>query len=487
MDGEDDLKQVVVGFFGPHQHGKSWTAGTILYENSVITPIQVINYKNACIQQIGRPESDWPVLIFDWTKEERDRKRTLSGDKFRFLRCGGINCEFVVLDSPGFAQYKSSMVRNASQVDLPVIVIWPERFEESIPEIIDTLHLLLGISIAEGVIIYFSRTDYSPISPERLEVLQTKIQKIVKTHSPFEIYKFCSNTKHLTGTLTEIGLDVYKKLAPKRYPESGEFIFPIYQRYRIFGIGTVVCGRPVSGAIKANTSETIFLLPTKLDPKKVIVRTIEAGHRPQNETKSNFVGINVKNLSPVEIQRAILTNIIDGHEDLISCTCLAKIRFVYSRQLFQHKITILEGYTATFFNVARSKATLQIENKTKLKKKGQQAIVHLRLNRPTAMTTFQKNRHLGKFIVVDHCHVIAIGKIIGVNTFNFLDSFFVWFVGMKKDEKANWYGMVHDDIMMYICWFVLKRHGGGEPHSHGGSGGGSSPKKLKLRKRACSK
>lgn len=188
----------------------------------------------------------------DRLAEEKAREMTIDLG-FAFLKLPGIRHAVAIVDVPGHEMFLRNMVAGATGIDAAMFVVACD--EGVMPQTVEHLDVLRCLRVAEGVIV-LTKADKAPdriaeVTDETRELLKGTFLEQARVVPVSSITK--QGIPELVEELARIAARVKARSA------DGIFRLPIDRVFTLKGIGTVVTGTVISGALTAG--ENVVCLP----------------------------------------------------------------------------------------------------------------------------------------------------------------------------------------------------------------------------------
>ena len=193
----------------------------------------------------------------DRLAEEKAREMTIDLG-FAFLPLPGLESPVAIVDVPGHEMFVRNMVAGATGIDAAIFVIAVD--EGVMPQTVEHLDVLRCLQVPVGVV---ALTKVDKAAPERVRAAMSEVRELVEGTflRDARIIPVSSVTgqglPELREELARIALDVRPRSA------EGIFRLPVDRVFTLKGVGVVVTGTVISGALAVG--QTVALLPQGRD------------------------------------------------------------------------------------------------------------------------------------------------------------------------------------------------------------------------------
>jgi len=325
-------------FIGHVDHGKSTLVGQLLLTTGNIKQQKIDRYEKLAAEK-GK-ESFKYAWTMDTKPEERERGLTIDPTHWNFET---KNKNIFIIDAPGHSDFIKNMITGASEADAGILLvaaddgIMPQTEEHAI------LAMTMGV---EQLIIAVNKVDLIDYNREAYNSLVGKIEKFLKTVgwsptsysivpvSAFNDDNITKRSEKLKWYKGPTFIEAINKLKSTRKKVDKPFRFPIDDKYKISGIGTVVAGVISSGKVKVG--DKVIINPQGI---KTEIRSIEEFHKSINKASAGSdVGMNIKGVDLNSVQRGNVLGLIDNPPSVAK---EFKARVI----IFNHPKGVYEGYT----------------------------------------------------------------------------------------------------------------------------------------------
>ena len=409
--------------------GKSTSTGHLIYKCGSIDKRTIEKFEKETIQY-GK-ESFKYAWVVDKLKAERERGFSINISTWKFST---DRYYFTIIDAPGHRDFIKNMLTGTSQADVALLVISsaPGEFEVGISKEGQTReHALLAFTLGvKEMIVLVNKMDAAKWSEERYNDVIKEVKSYLKNvgyntdRIPFvpisgwygdNMLEPSPNMQWYKGPTLIQALD--NVIPPKRLVDK-PLRLPIQDVYRIQGIGTVPVGRVETGVLKPGMIVTFA--PSNISTE---VRSIEMHCETVEQTiPGDNVGFNIKSVSVKDLKRGYVCG--DSKNDP------PKEASSFDGQIIvlNHPGQISAGYTpvischtahiACRFAKIKSKidkrTNKSLEDNPKSIKAGDCAIVKLEPQKSICVEAFNQYPPLGRFVVRDMRHTVAVGVINSV-------------------------------------------------------------------------
>ncbi|MCC6781988.1 MAG: selenocysteine-specific translation elongation factor [Planctomycetes bacterium] len=231
----------------------------------------------------------------DRLKEEKERGLTIDlGFAPLKLRDGRL---LGMIDVPGHERFVKNMVAGCTSLDLALLVVAAD--DSVMPQTIEHVEILALLGV-KRVLVALTKVDM--VDAELAELAQAEVEELLAS-TPFagaELVRVSSVTRQglddLRARLEALALQI-----PIR-PAEGPFRMPVQRVFKLEGIGTVVTGVPISGAVRVG--DELEFLP---DAGRVRVRAIQAyGGAVDRAVAGHSTALSVPDARDLELHRGVV-------------------------------------------------------------------------------------------------------------------------------------------------------------------------------------
>ncbi len=327
----------------------------------------------------------------DTHKEEKDRGITINlGFSHITLPTGE---SFGIVDVPGHKDFIRTMVAGAYGIDIVMLVIAADS--GIMPQTIEHFNIIEMLGVEHGIVV-LTKTDL--VDEETLELAHLEIAEFLEgtklENAP--VVGVSSVTGKGLDELVSCITEIVPRL--KEREQTGNFRMYIDRIFNVKGIGFVVTGSVLEGAI--STGSDVYLLPGKA--KRIKVRNIERHGEPVDKVYcGDRAALNLAGLKSEDFERGMLlaekqldeTHLIDATFTFFDCNVHLGL---WSTIFF---------YTGTFECAAR----MHLLDKDSLQP-GETAIVQIHLNKPAILL------NKDKFIIRNSSNDLTLGGGFVIDT-----------------------------------------------------------------------
>ena len=404
---------------GSVDDGKSTLIGRLLYETNAVFDDQMEALEKDS-KKFGTTGGDLDfALLVDGLSAEREQGITIDV-AYRYFSTG--NRAFIIADTPGHEQYTRNMATGASQAELAVILvdarkgILPQTRRHSF------ITSLVGI---KSVVIAINKMDLVDFAEERFEAIKRDYQAILPSlgftdvaYIPLSakngdnIVKRSPNTPWYDG---ETLLQRLERVEPKTFlADGGPFRLPVQWVNRPNLDFRGFCGTVASGRVKAG--DAVISLPSGQRT------SVKAVWSPDGETSEARTGdaITLTLTDEVDVSRG---DVLVAASDTVrpAKTLDATILWMVDRALVQGGRFVAKiGSHQTPATVRSLDGSVDIHS---YELKSANALlmneigkVTVAFDRPPVATTYEENRELGAFILIDQLtnETVALGIVTAI-------------------------------------------------------------------------
>ncbi|MCK5933338.1 MAG: sulfate adenylyltransferase subunit CysN [Fulvimarina manganoxydans] len=404
---------------GSVDDGKSTLIGRLLYETNAVFDDQMEALEKDS-KKFGTTGGDLDfALLVDGLSAEREQGITIDV-AYRYFSTG--NRAFIIADTPGHEQYTRNMATGASQAELAVILvdarkgILPQTRRHSF------ITSLVGI---KSVVIAINKMDLVDFAEERFEAIKRDYEAILPSlgftdvaYIPLSakngdnIVKRSPNTPWYDG---ETLLQHLERVEPKTFEaDGGPFRLPVQWVNRPNLDFRGFCGTVASGRVKAG--DAVISLPSGQRT------SVKAVWSPDGETSEARTGdaITLTLIDEVDVSRG---DVLVAASDMVrpAKTLDATILWMVDRALVQGGRFVAKiGSHQTPATVRSLDGSFDIHS---YELKSANALlmneigkVTVAFDRPPVATTYEENRELGAFILIDQLtnETVALGIVTAI-------------------------------------------------------------------------
>ncbi|SMC70697.1 sulfate adenylyltransferase subunit 1 [Fulvimarina manganoxydans] len=404
---------------GSVDDGKSTLIGRLLYETNAVFDDQMEALEKDS-KKFGTTGGDLDfALLVDGLSAEREQGITIDV-AYRYFSTG--NRAFIIADTPGHEQYTRNMATGASQAELAVILvdarkgILPQTRRHSF------ITSLVGI---KSVVIAINKMDLVDFAEERFEAIKRDYEAILPSlgftdvaYIPLSakngdnIVKRSPNTPWYDG---ETLLQHLERVEPKTFEaDGGPFRLPVQWVNRPNLDFRGFCGTVASGRVKAG--DAVISLPSGQRT------SVKAVWSPDGETSEARTGdaITLTLTEEVDVSRG---DVLVAASDMVRPvkTLDATILWMVDRALVQGGRFVAKiGSHQTPATVRSLDGSFDIHS---YELKSANALlmneigkVTVAFDRPPVATTYEENRELGAFILIDQLtnETVALGIVTAI-------------------------------------------------------------------------
>ena len=214
----------------------------------------------------------------DRLEEEKRREMTIDLG-FAFLELEGLPDPVAIVDVPGHEMFVRNMVAGATGIDAALFIVAAD--EGIMPQTIEHLDVLRCLRVTDGAIVLTKRDK---VDAEMLELVSDEVRGLMSGTFLEKAGLFAISS--ITGEgLPELRQEMARiARRVKTRSAEGAFRLPIDRVFTLKGIGTVITGTVISGALA--TGQEIVCLPQGLELRPrtlqvhgLTVERIAAGQR----------------------------------------------------------------------------------------------------------------------------------------------------------------------------------------------------------------
>ncbi|CAF0799038.1 unnamed protein product [Adineta steineri] len=423
-------------FCGHVDAGKSTIGGQLLYLTGQVDQRTLERYQH---EAHDRARDSWSfAYVLDTNEEERARGITVEVGRAWFET---QTKHFTILDAPGHRYFVPNMIGGASQADIAILVISARKgeFETGFERGGQTREhaMLVKTAGVRNLIVLINKMDDPTVkwNEARYREIEGKLLPYLKTcgFKPEKdtIFIPCSG---MSGAMLveHPGAEVLPWYTGPTFIEyldglpafdrniNGCLRMNIVERYKDMGV--IALGRIESGHVRVGDRCLIMPNRTRIEVSNIYYEGIETDSCVCGEN----VRLKLKNVEEEEISSGFVLC------DMIHEPCHVARVFDAQVAIIDYDSIITIGYSAilhlytTVVKVELKKLICLIDRKTGNKtsltmpfiKQDQTAIVRFELSDPNAaicIETFKNFPKLGRFILREKDHTIAVGKVLKIN------------------------------------------------------------------------
>lgn len=419
-------KAIKVLTCGSVDDGKSTLIGRLLYDTGSvhIDQLEMLNKES-------REFIDYSLLL-DGLSAEREQGITIDVS-YKYLNIN--NTRVIIADCPGHNQYNRNMAVGASFAEIAILLV------DSTKDITEQTkrHLFIcSMMNIKKIIIAINKIDLIDYNEERYEHIRTRLQELIKKmniknkvcFTPVSalngdnISNKSTNTKWYKGqTILEHIVEIEEK------DKSNDMLMmPVQLISR--GSFRGIQGNIESG--KANVGDKILVSPSN---EKAIIEKIYIGEKEiKSASKNQSVTLKIDRELDISRGDVILSKSIG-----MSNSIKANILWMGNENLEKNKTYEMKiGTNKLNFTFLSQKESFNFEKmeyqNCDTLKKNDVGICVLNLSKKIAMTLFDEDQSLGKFIIIDKLsnETVGAGTIIRIDNSVFWDK-----IEIDKDVKSD--------------------------------------------------
>lgn len=386
---------------GSVDDGKSTLIGRVLYESKALFDDQISALKNDSEKHGTQGANIDFALLVDGLSAEREQGITIDV-AYRFFSTNYR--KFIVADTPGHEQYTRNMITGASTADVAVILIDARKGVLEQTKRHSFLTSLVGIKNVIVAVNKMDLIDYDKNSYERIiteyKIFAKKLnfQTIhdipVSALNGDNVYKSTKNLSWFKGPslislLETINVDNV----------DNDFIMPVQSVLRPNLDYRAFCGRVVSGMIK--TGSKIRSLPSG---KVAKIETINIGNKIVNQAQTNQ-SISITLDSEIDISRG---DVLCKDNSPIEISNIFDVNLAWLSEIatFKGRSYIAKiGTQKVFCQITDIKYKFDVNTLDHLPSKELKlndiCVATITLNREVPFTSFQKDKSVGRLILID--------------------------------------------------------------------------------------
>jgi len=424
------INLVVIGHV---DSGKSTTTGHLLRKLSAVDQSIIDKARHQAIN-LGSASCLY-AFILDRLAAERERGITINNS---FSSFESNNHKFTIIDTSGHRDFLKNMITGTSQADVGILILSAiiAEFEAGISEHGQTReHALLAFTLGVKQLIVcvnkmddynlnWSEARYNQVKNDVLPFLKKvgydpeKISFIPISGLTGENLTERSNHQLLNSWYQGLCLldSLDNLVAPKR-PIEKPLKMPIYDVYKIGGIGTVLAGTVHTGTLKPYTQ--IAFGPSGYCVES---KSMQIFHKDISEaTPGDNIGLHIKGLGVRDFSRGHVCG--EPYRDPPK----ACEEFTAGIIVINHPTQITKGYTPIIhchtahvsckFEEIMTKMTKMghvQQEKPECLKAGDSGMINFRPSKPLCVEKYEEYPSLGRFVVRDMRSTVAVGVIKNV-------------------------------------------------------------------------
>ncbi|MCS4542096.1 MAG: translation elongation factor EF-1 subunit alpha [Euryarchaeota archaeon] len=409
-------------FIGHVDHGKSTLIGRMLFDAGMISEKDLLKLKEYA-KAIGKETFEF-AFIMDKSREERERGLTID---IAYKELSTPKNDITIIDAPGHRDFVKNMITGASQADATVLVVAAD--DGVMPQTREHAFLAKTLGIRQ-IIVAINKMDLANYNQSRYDMIKADVEKLLLsigykleeiTFTPISAFHGDNVVKRSSKMGWYDGLTVFEALdqlkPPLTKPVDKPLRIPIQNIFSIKGVGAVPIGRVETGILKVE-QEVIFE-PAHV---KAEVKSIEMHHKKLDKAEpGDNIGFNVRGISSTDVQRGDVCGPIDNPP-------LVAKEFVGRIIILEHPTSISLGYTpvlhchtatvpCVFTELIQKldpRTGAVIEEKPKMLKKGDAAVVRLVPTKPLVIEKVSDFPPLGRFALRHGGQTVAVGMCIEV-------------------------------------------------------------------------
>ncbi|GAX84541.1 hypothetical protein CEUSTIGMA_g11962.t1 [Chlamydomonas eustigma] len=418
------MEPVSVTVVGHSRSGKSSLLGAILYALGSVTTAE--------LDRLEREGGEKFAAIWDSNPFEKEQKRTID---VHVKGCSSKHFQWTFIDVPGDRKQVLNMISGIACADCILLVLdaTPGVFEANMEDATHSQtkeHLLLTKAFAiKQVIVVVNKMDACHYDQGRFDTIYASIMTQMKRlHLNSEQTRFipasavqgqnvrvaCADRMPwYTGSTILEAMDSLTSV--KRHPFN-----PLRLPILVSGIGAVVCGKIESGTL--HTGQEVVLEP---GGKRTIVKSVELFSKTVNAARAGeWVGVRLSGLSIKEARRGhvLHCNMNDRGDNKLHVTRLtAQVSVIKLDGIAPGMCGTLAVHTV-HVPVQCSYILSRLDKKTgHVDQKKPESLLDREIGevefvslRPVSLEAHKDFASLGRFVLLDHNHVIAWGVIKSV-------------------------------------------------------------------------
>ena len=409
---------------GSVDDGKSTLIGRLLYDSKMIFEDQLSSIMQDSKKYGTTGEKIDLALLVDGLQSEREQGITIDV-AYRFFSTD--KRKFIIADTPGHEQYTRNMATGASNADIAVILIDARQGVLTQTKRHSYIVSLLGI---KNIIVAINKMDLIDFSQEKFEEIKKEYEKIIlKLPHHHDIHfdyipvsalngdNIISNSKNMPWykdkSLMDL-LDTTEILTKKNENHNFRFMVQYVNRPNLDFRG--FCGTVSSGKIKVG--ESITVLPSKKTSKvkEIILPTIEKNIITKEASLNMAITLTLED--EIDINRGDLIVKSDSLPQM-SNKFSVMIVWMSEKSMKLHNSYIIKRGTTVLNGIASE--IMYTKNINTFEEYSAQEL-HLNdiakcvftLDRNIAFDSYNTNRNMGSFIIIDKYtnETIGAGMII---------------------------------------------------------------------------
>lgn len=409
---------------GSVDDGKSTLIGRLLYDSKMIYKDQLLELKKESRKSNTFDNGLDFSLLVDGLASEREQGITIDV-AYRFFSTD--ERKFIIADTPGHEQYTRNMVTGASTSDLAIVLIDSRKGVLRQTKRHSYIVSLLGI---KNIIIAINKMDLVNFSKERFEQIRGEYEKIIpklpySSDTNFKyipisalngdnIVNLSEKTKWYKGkSLMEI-----LNTSPNYRQKTDFFRMPIQYINRFGSNQRGYCGTIVGGDI--SVGDDVVLLPSNTSSK--VKTIISSNHTKEIDKASTSMAITITLEDEIDISRG---DIMVKNSDSLSIANLfvAMIVWMSKTPMILRKSYIIKRATTEVngnFKSIEYKKDINTFDEIEVRQLGLNDIgkCTLALDKDMAADSYESNKHMGSFIVIDRHTKETVGAGMILSSLN---------------------------------------------------------------------
>eukprot|EP01124_Arcella_intermedia_P034670 TRINITY_DN8628_c0_g1_i5.p1 TRINITY_DN8628_c0_g1~~TRINITY_DN8628_c0_g1_i5.p1 ORF type:complete len:432 (+),score=109.42 TRINITY_DN8628_c0_g1_i5:276-1571(+) len=321
----------------------------------------------------------------------------------------------------GNLRYMKSFCRAVGKADLLLLVVSVTTFENDIKVIQDQLNICHSLSLSVQIIVGITHCDkitekikldesIKDISATLLKMIEPYFSLLGFFYTDINGANYMSLSPQLNSPNTL--LELMDRVPSERYKNElsftsdSQFLCPVDFSYKIAGIGTVVCGKVISGQLNV-LKRPVVKVEGIADP--VSIFTMESHHESIHTTEPYlYIGLNLKRVAATQFKKGMI----------LSDTLCEPTSWITSKIKAQNGFTIRKGSTFSFHTaigssicqVDRISADPNVYKDSHLQKDGV-ATLHCKFLKPIYLFPYSKVPYLGSFVIASGAKLHATGTV----------------------------------------------------------------------------
>uniref|UniRef100_A0A6B2L4H2 Tr-type G domain-containing protein n=1 Tax=Arcella intermedia TaxID=1963864 RepID=A0A6B2L4H2_9EUKA len=403
---------------GPPGAGKSYLGGQLMWNLGGIDTRTIEKWKRES-EALGWPKNHGFAYLFDRTHHERSSGKTIHFHPpflvmTRRMRYG-TTCP------SGDLRYMKSFCSAVGKADLLLLLVSVTTFKNDEEVIINQLKICHSLSLSTQIIIGITKCDLitDKISlEESIKDITVNLSKLIEPY--FTLLGFFHTDLNGSNYITKsssldspnILLDLLDNVPLERYKNDlsftsqSQFLCPVEYSFKIGGIGTVVCGKVISGHLDLMKRP---LLKVEGIEEPIAVFSMENHHDSIPSTQPYlYVGLNLKRVMAPQFKRGMI----------LSDTKIESTSWITAKIKAENTFTIRAGATFSF-HTAIGSSTCQVDKisadpniyKDSILQKDGAATLHCRFLKPIYLFPYAKVPNLGTFVISSGSKLYATGTV----------------------------------------------------------------------------